>query len=144
MSYKEYFFRKVMPTYFMLVTFLVVFIWLCGTILEPEARFGYDVLLSPLIYGGIGVIPSILGYSRKEYTVRQAFIKNLLEFLLLLVLVMGFSVSMHVIKSWQEGVAIFLGVCVIYALIAWIQWKMELRTASALTEALKKLKDEEE
>ncbi|MBE6023881.1 MAG: hypothetical protein E7231_11750 [Cellulosilyticum sp.] len=143
MKFKEYLFQTVIPTYFMLVTFLVLFIYLAGSILEPEARFGYDVLLSPLIYAGIGILPQIFSYSRKEYSMKQTIIRKLIHICVLISLIIGFSFAMGVIKNWIEAVVILCGVLVIYSILEIILWRIELRTAQLLTQALSKLDDEQ-
>ena len=142
MKFKEYLSQKVIPTYFMLVTFLVLFIYLAGSILEPEAQFGYDVLLSPLIYAGIGILPDIFSYSRREYNMKQTIIRKLIQICVLISLIIGFSFAMGVIKNWIEAVVIFCGILVIYAILEIILWRIELRTAQLLTQTLRRLDDE--
>ena len=142
MKFKEYLLQKVIPTYFMLVTFLVLFIYLAGRILEPEAQFGYDVLLSPLIYAGIGILPDLFAYSRKEYNMKQTIIRKLIQLCVLISLILGFSFAMGVIKNWITAVVIFCGVVVIYGILEIILWWIELRTARLLTQALIRLDDE--
>lgn len=142
MRFKEYLLQKVIPTYFMLVTFLVLFIYLAGRILDPEAQFGYDVLLSPLIYASIGIVPDLFAYSRKEYNMKQTMIRKLIQLCILISLILGFSFAMGVIKSWIEAVVIFFGVVVIYGILDIILWRIELRTARLLTQALSRLDDE--
>lgn len=142
MKFKEYLLQKVIPTYFMLVTFLVLFIYLAGRILEPEAQFGYDVLLSPLIYAGIGILPDLFAYSRKEYNMKQTMIRKLIQLCVLISLILGFSFAMGVIKNWITAVVIFCGVLVIYGILEIILWWIELRTARLLTQALNRLDDE--
>lgn len=142
MKFKEYLLQKVIPTYFMLVTFLVLFIYLAGRILDPEAQFGYDVLLSPLIYAGIGIVPDLFSYSCKEYNMKQTMIRKLIQLCILISLILGFSFAMGVIKSWIEAVVIFCGVVVIYGILDIILWRIELRTARLLTQALSRLDDE--
>ncbi|WP_167958019.1 hypothetical protein [Anaerosporobacter faecicola] len=142
MKYKEYLLQKVIPTYFMLVTFLVLFIWLAGNILEPDAKYGYDILLSPLIYAVIGILPDIFGYSKKEYTMRQTIVKKLIHLCVLIALILGFSYAMGVIKNWREAVAIFFGIVVIDGILEVILWRIELRTAHQLTQALSRFDDE--
>lgn len=141
MKFKEYLLYKVMPMYFMLVTFLVIFIWGAGTILEPDRVVTYDVLLSPLIYGVVGALPSLMFYSKKELSIRQVIIKKILHFLLLTGFILGFSIWNHVIQSWIQAVAIFLGVCLINVSIQLIQWRKELHTARELSKALANLEE---
>ena len=139
MKFKEYLSQKVIPTYFMLVTFLVLFIYLAGSILEPEAQFGYDVLLSPLIYAGIGILPDIFSYTRKEYNMKQTIIRKLIHICVLISLILGFSFAMGVIKNRIEAVVILCGVLVIYGILEVILWRIELHTARLLTQSLSKL-----
>lgn len=142
MKFKEYLFQKIIPTYFMLVTFLVLFMCVAGSILYPDAQVGYDLLLSPLIYAGIGILPDILYYSKKEHTIRQTIIRKLIQLCVLIALILGFSFAMGVIQSWVEAVVIFCGILVIDGILEIILWRIELHTAQLLTEALSRLDDE--
>lgn len=142
MKFKEYLLQKVIPTYFMLVTFLVVFIWLGESILEPGKQVECDILLSPLIYAGIGILPDIFGYSRKEHTMRQTIIRKLIQLCALIALILGFSFAMGVIKNWIIGVVIFFGILVIDGILELILWRMDLHTAQLLTQALSRLDEE--
>ena len=143
MKFKDYLLQKVIPTYFMLVTFLVLFIYLAGSILEPEAQFGYEVLLSPLIYAVIGILPDIFFYSHKEHTIKQTIIRKLIQICVLISLIIGFSFAMGVIKNWIEAVVIFCGILVIYGILEISLWRIELHTAKLLTQALNRLDNEQ-
>ncbi|MDO5521602.1 MAG: hypothetical protein Q4G58_14005 [bacterium] len=142
MTFKEYLFRKIIPTYFMLVTFLVLFMWLAGSFLYPDAQVGYDLLMSPLIYAGIGIIPELLCYSKKEHTIRQTIIKKLIELCVLIVLILGFSYAVGVINSWRVAVVILCGILIIDGILELILWRIDLHTAQLLTHALSRLNDE--
>lgn len=57
-------------------------------------------------------------------------------------LILGFTFAMGVLKSWIEAVVTFCGVLVIYEILDIILWRIELRTAQLLTQALSGLDDE--
>ena len=50
MNLKQFLIRKLM-LFFALSTLITVAVYILGVLFDPEARFGYDGFLSPLIYG---------------------------------------------------------------------------------------------
>ncbi|MDO5520931.1 MAG: hypothetical protein Q4G58_10610 [bacterium] len=144
MKFKEYLFQKIIPTYFMLVTFLVLFIWLAGRTLEPDKQSGYDVLMSPLIYAGLGILPDIFQYSRKEHNMRQTIIRKIIQVCVLIALILGFSFAIGVITNWIVAVTIFCGILVIDGILEIILWRIDLHTAQLLTQALSRLDEDEQ
>lgn len=56
---------------------------------RPEERFGYSAFLAPLLYAFLSLIPMCVMYSAKEMTRREIFIRKILQFILLEVLLLG-------------------------------------------------------
>ena len=62
MSFKEYLKKKVIPTYFMIVTFIILGMAIAGLILYRNARIGILTLLVPPVFGVIGCLPLLLDF----------------------------------------------------------------------------------
>lgn len=74
MSFKDYLWKKIIPVFFMVVTFVNVGMLVAGTLFFPEERFGYEVFFSPLFFGILGCIPAVLTWFWDEKTVKKSSI----------------------------------------------------------------------
>ena len=123
MNLKQFLLRKLM-LFFTLSTLITVAICILGTSFDPEARFGYDGMLSPLIYAGACVIPSLVTWSKRELKPRELVLRELLQFLLTEAVVLGLAFRSRVIDTSRPAVltGIAGSVLVIYLLVFLISW----------------------
>ena len=96
MSIKQFIVRK-LGLFFMLSTLITVAIYLLGSHFDGEARFGYDGFLSPLLYAGCCVLPSLVTWSKRELKPRELILRELIQFLLTEAVVLGIAGSVLVI-----------------------------------------------
>ena len=52
--------REAAGSYFISVTLINAAMLILGSLLSPQQRFGYEAFLYPLVYGLIGIIPSLI------------------------------------------------------------------------------------
>ena len=123
MSLKQFLLRKLM-LFFTLSTLITVAAYLLGAAFDPEARFGYEGFLSPLIYAGACVLPSLVTWSKRELKPRELVLRELLQFLLTEAVVLGLSFRSRVIDTSRPAVLLGLAgsVLVIYLLVFLISW----------------------
>ena len=67
--------------FFIIVTLVNLVMFISGSILAPEMRFGYEAFIVPIIDGLLGIIPGIIMYSKRELTVRQMLIREVIQLL---------------------------------------------------------------
>ena len=123
MNLKQFLIQKLM-LFFTLSTLITVAICILGTSFDPAARFGYDSFLSPLIYAGACVIPSLVTWSKRELTPRELLLRELLQFLLTEAVVLGLAFWSTVIDTSRPAVVMGIAgsVLVIYLLVFLISW----------------------
>ena len=123
MNLKQFLFRKMM-LFFTLSTLITVAMVILGTIFDPEARFGYDGMLSPLIFAGACVLPSLVTWSKRELKPRELVLRELMQFLLTEAVVLGLAFRSSVIDTSRPVVLLGIGgsVLVIYLLVFQISW----------------------
>lgn len=103
---------------------------------EPEIRFGYQAFLLPVIYGGLGILPSAVTYSRKELSVRQMLVRKLLQLLLLEGIMV--SIVFFIGKTDWEVLLPFMFLIVIISLAAeGVLWFVADKKAKDMNEELK-------
>ena len=81
MSFKQFLVGK-LNLFFMLTALITVAVWFLGSRFDAEARFGYDAFLSPLLYAGCCVLPSLVTFSKRELKRREWLVREALQFLL--------------------------------------------------------------
>ncbi len=135
--------REIFNSFFISVTLINVAMLVLGMTLHPEQRFGYEAFLYPLIYGLIGTIPSIIITEKKELSIRQEMIRNVMRLLLLIVILLAFMFAGREItpEIIQAAAGVAVSVVTIYVLVNAILWWLDVRTAKIMTEDLIKFQE---
>lgn len=138
MSFKEYL-KSVLLSYFVIVTLVDFAIFALGTIFRPEEQFGYEAFLSPLIYGAIALVPMLLMYSRKELTVKQQIVREIFKLIAIeaALLVFGFGIDNFSIDNIVIIISFAVAVMVIFFMVHFIEWVLDVRVAKQLNSNLK-------
>ena len=132
--------REAAGSYFISVTLINAAMLILGSLLSPQQRFGYEAFLYPLVYGLIGIIPSLIISTDKELSVKQAVIRKVMQMLLIIVLLLAFMFGDDPLNRQTifMAAAVALSVVVIYILVNVIMWMLDARTAKSMTEDLKR------
>jgi len=125
--------------FFISVTLINVAMFVLGIMLQPDYRFGYEAFAYPLIYGVIGSVPGLVMYSKKELTVWQTLIREFIQMVLIVALIIAFMFGrFHITREYvPQIIGVSLSVMIIYVLVHVFSWLMDLKTASKMTEDLK-------
>lgn len=137
MGIKQFLVRK-LSLFFMLTTLITVAIVILGSQLDSNARFGYDGFLSPLIYAGCCVIPSLVTYSKRELRPREWIAREALQFLLTEVVVLALAFRSRAIDTSRTSVVLGIAgsVLVIYLLVFLFSWLVNSAQAKQVNEEL--------
>ena len=138
MSFKEHF-KSVMSLYFVIVTLINGAMFILGKVFRPEEKFGYEVMLSPLVYAAIALIPMLCMYSKKELTLKQNIIKELFTLLALEVILVSFGLGVKCLsrENLPLTAGFALSVLIIFVLVNIIAWLLDLKLARQLNSDLK-------
>ena len=123
MTLRQFLIRKLM-LFFTLSTLITVAIYLLGVTLDPDARFGYESFLSPLLYAGCCVLPSLVTWSKRELKARELLVRELAQFLLTEAVVLALAFRSRIIDTSRPAVVLSLAgsVLVIYLLVFLLSW----------------------
>ena len=137
MSLKEILYRSLM-IYFVLVTCITAGITILGSILDPDARFGYGAFASPFIFAALGVIPNLLMYSSKELSDKQIILRKIIQFAVIEAEVVGTCILSPIIHTEKAEVIIgvIISVLVIFILVNFISIMNNYFSAKQLTKEL--------
>ena len=134
--------KSMLQSFFICVTLINVAMLVLGMILMPEQQFGYEVFVYPLIYGLIGMIPALIVRDGKELTVKQTVIKEVIQMVLTVVLLVAFIFGGKPLDSERIRMAalVALSVALVYAGVIIIGWLLDKKTADMLNEDLNRFK----
>ena len=137
MSIKQFIVRK-LGLFFMLSTLITVAIYLLGSHFDGEARFGYDGFLSPLLYAGCCVLPSLVTWSKQELKPRELILRELIQFLLTEAVVLFLASRSRTIDTSRPAVVLGIAgsVLVIYLLVFLFSWLVNSAQAKQVNQEL--------
>lgn len=124
--------------YFIVVTLINLLMLVTGIVFAPEQRFGYEVFIYPLVYGALGLIPSIFFPEKKECGVREYVTRQIIGAIMTAVIIDGVMFAGKEMTKKYIVIAMVnaAGVFVIYALVNLITWVLDSKTARELNEEL--------
>jgi hypothetical protein len=137
MSLKQFLIRK-LGLFFMLTTLITLAIYILGSQLDSDAQFGYNAFLSPLIYAGCCVIPSLATYSRRELKPRALAAREALQFVLTEAVVLILAFRSPGIDTSRTSVVLGIAgsVLVIYVLVFLFSWLVNSVQAKQVNDEL--------
>ena len=123
MELKQFFLQR-LSLFFTLTTLITITIYMFGLSLDPNARFGYDELLTPVRLAALCVVPTFVTFSRRELSPKKMKMRMALELLLIEAVVLGLAFTSPVIDTSRMAVvfAIAGSVLAIYVLVRILTW----------------------
>lgn len=134
------FLRRELMHYFIIVTCVTLLMGVMGMVVDPSRQLGYEAYFSPLIFGFIGVVPSLAMYSKKELTRNQFFVRKGIQLLVLETLILAFVTGMNIVGREMMGAMAF-SVALLFLAVHVMDWLIGFKRAHALTLDLKAYQD---
>lgn len=128
-----------MMSFFVSVACICAAMALIGLSYESEARFGYEAFLSPLLFGAAASLPLLVKYSRKELSLKQAIIRNIIHFILLETLLLSMLFAAGLITDVSMAASLGFTIFVIDITVYLVLWISDTRTARAFNKALQEM-----
>ncbi len=133
------FLKKCLLEYFIITTCVTAAIAVLGLALDPDARFGYEGFISPLIFGFISIIPSFITYSRKELSFRQALVRKVFQVIVLEAVLTGFGFWAGLLHVLADTAFFIIAVFIVYLMVNLISWKLDKKEAVQINKTLRSL-----
>lgn len=137
MDFKTFLVKKVMMSFFVSTTCITAAMALVGMIFDPATRFGYEVLLSPLLFGTVASLPMLVKYSRNELSLKQTVVRNVIHFVLLEVIILSILYFVGVLTTISMMVSLGVSIFVIDITVNLVLWVNDKKTAKEFNDALK-------
>lgn len=138
--------KNMLSSFFISVTLINIAMLVLGRILRPDQQFGYEVFMYPLIYGLIGMIPALIVRDGKEFTVRQTLIREAIQMVLTVVLLVAFIFGGNPIAEDTviTAVCVAVSVVIIYISVLVIGWFLDKKTADQMTQDLIRFQEKQQ
>ncbi len=121
------------------MTLVNIAIFVCGIVLAPDEKLGYTAFIVPVIDGLLGVIPGLVMYSKRELTVKQMIVRDIIQLLSieLIIILFSFGFSGFTNVDVPKFLAIVLSVAFVYVGVVVIMYLLDFKTAKKMTDDLK-------
>ncbi len=119
-----------LTVFFMLSTLITVAVSLIGSRFDSGALFGYDVLLTPVKYAGLCILPTFVTWSGRELSVKELLIRKAWMLVLLEAVIMFVAFTSPVIDTEDPAVVLtimgsVLAIFVLVNVFLWIKDSVE-------------------
>ncbi len=142
MNFKTFFIKEVMMSFFVSIACIAAAMALVGMIFEPDTRFGYEAFLSPIIFGALASLPLLVKYSKKELSIKQTAIRNVIHFILLEAVILLVLYFGGMITSISMAISLGISIFMIDLTVNLVLWINDKRTAKVFNNALKRLQND--
>lgn len=128
--------KRVISNYFMIVTLINIAMYVLGSIFRPDQQFSYEVMLAPLVYGALSLLPVGIMYSKKELSVKQLYLRKVLQLLCIELILYLAGYGIHNVKTAKVSMTVGFGLSVffIYVLVDVLSSLLNVKEAKELTE----------
>ena len=135
MSFKEYFFKKMIPNYFMIVTLITIGMAVTGILFYGNRKIDMVTLFVPSVFGALGCLPLLDFFFMKIRGLRY-FLYNLAELIILelCLLTAGYFVGM--VNSVMTFTIMALMIFAIFAVVGAIMYLQDRKFCDSLNDAL--------
>lgn len=137
MDFKSFLLHKIMMSFFVSVTCIIVAMASIGMVFEPNVRFGYDAFLSPLIFATLGTLPMLVKYSKRELSFKQTVMRNVLHLVLLEAVILSCLFMTGLLSSISIAVSLGISIGIVDLTVNAVLWIQDTRTAKEFNDALK-------
>ncbi len=112
-----------------------------GVLFFPETPLYYGDFFSPIFFGAISVLLSIVTYSKKEQSVREVLIRQIIHLLLIEVVVFGLNYLLGTVFPTVVTITLAIGIAVVFVLVYWIVWLNDCKSADLFNQKLKEYQE---
>ena len=138
MSFKEYFSKKIIPGYFMIVTFITLGMAVSGILFFGNIDISMVTLFIPLLFGAIGSLPMILDYFflKVKSSVLWIMLYNAAELVMLEACVLTAAYFLGMIDSPLTAAITAVMVFAIFTAVGAIMYIQDRKFCDSLNDAL--------
>lgn len=140
MSFKEYCINKLIPTYFMIVTFIIIGMAVSGILIYGNISIDLITLFVPPLFGAIGCLPLLVDFFflRVKSSLKWMIIYHLIELSMLEAVILTAAYYIGMIDSILAAVITSVMVFAIFTAVGAIMYIQDQKFCDSLNDALAK------
>ncbi len=142
MELKTFFTKKIMMSFFVSTSYITLAMGILGIVFEPNTQFGYEAFFSPILFGVLATLPTLVYYSKEELSIKQVIQRNILHLLLLEIILLTVLSALNLITSIPMLISLAFTILIIDLVVNLVLWINDKRTANDFNSALKKLQSD--
>ena len=138
MSFKEYFFKKIIPNYFMIVTLITIGMAVSGILVYGNRDIGMATLFVPPGFGALGSLPLLLDYAFLKVKSSGAglLLYNGIELVLLEAVILTAAYFLDMIDSILSAGITAVMVFAVFTVVGAIMYIQDKKFCDDLNDAL--------
>ena len=140
MSFKEYCINKLIPTYFMIVTFIIIGMAVSGILIYGNIDISMITLFVPPLFGAIGCLPLLVDFFflGVKSSLKWLIMYHLIELLMLEAVILSVAFFIGMIDSILTAVITAVMVFAIFTAVGAIMYIQDRKFCDSLNDALAK------
>ena len=140
MSFKEYCINKLIPTYFMIVTFIIIGMAVSGILIYGNISIDLITLFVPPLFGAIGCLPLLVDFFflGVKSSLKWLIMYHLIELLMLEAVILSVAFFIGIIDSILTAVITAVMVFAIFTAVGAIMYIQDRKFCDSLNDALAK------
>jgi len=128
----------IIRNYFIIFTLVIL-----GTaFFNPTHTFTFREVMLSALFALAGDLPSLVYYSNKELSIKSRYIRMVIHFVLLEVVILTFGNITGQVSGVEQTALFGLEILVIYLLVGLITWLIDRRTANNINQQLSNIRSE--
>lgn len=147
MEFKKFLVRKLVPAYFMIVTFINLAAVVLGSVFFPRSTFTYAQFSAPLIFGAIGCLPLLVEYllrrwvfSGKSQGMWALWLEAAGELVLVELCVVGGSAVLKGFDSPLNAAVMAAMVLAIFAAVTAVEYAQDNKMCREMNQAISSMR----
>ena len=138
MSFKEYFFKKMVPNYFMIVTLITIGMAVTGILFYGNRDISMATLFVPPVFGALGSLPLLLDFffMKVRGTGLRYFLYNLAELVILEICLLTAGYFLGMVNSLMTFMIMALMIFAIFTAVGAIMYMQDKKFCDSLNDAL--------
>ena len=136
MRFKEYFMKKVIPNYFMIVTLITIGMAVSGILIYGNRDIGMATLFVPPVFGALGCLPLLLDFFFMKVRGLGYFLYNLAELIILEICLLTAGYFLGMVNSIMTFTIMALMIFSIFTAVGAVMYMQDKKFCDDLNDAL--------
>ena len=138
MNFKDYFFKKIVPTYFMIVTFITIGMAVSGILFYGHIKIDMVTLFVPPLFGALGCLPLLLDFAflKVKSSGKWLILYNAIELIMLAACILTAAYFIGMIDSLLTTLITSILVFTIFTVVGAIMYMQDRKFCDDLNDTL--------